>query len=35
MNTSSVPPTEGDGKRGGLPLRPWLLGLVLGAGRHC
>jgi len=29
MNTSSVPPTEGDGKRGGLPLRPWLLGLAL------
>ena len=29
MKSSSVPPTEGDGKRGGLPLRPWLLGLAL------
>ena len=29
MNSSSVPSIEGDGKRGGLPLRPWLLGLAL------
>jgi hypothetical protein len=28
MKSSSVPSIEGDGKRGGLPLRPWLLGLA-------
>ena len=27
MNSSSVPSIEGDGKRGVLPLRPWLVGL--------
>ena len=27
MNSSSVPSIEGDGKRRGLPLRPWLVGL--------
>ena len=27
MNSSSVPSIEGVGKRGGLPLRPWLVGL--------
>jgi hypothetical protein len=29
MNSSSVPSIQGDRKRGGLPLRPWLLGLAL------
>ena len=29
MKSSSVPSIEGDGKRGGLPLRHWLLGLAL------
>jgi hypothetical protein len=28
-SSSSPPPTEGDRKRGGLPLRPWLVGLAL------
>ena len=29
MKSSSVPSIEGEGTRGGLPLRPWLLGLAV------